>query len=98
MKIDIYCDEMYPCYGISEGPADKKRYSLSDADYADYMRVNDEWEAWQEKLSQLKPDDYVPPPPLTEEEKARRLANYDRFELQRSSAYLDIVAPLPDTA
>ena len=65
MKIVIECDETHR-YWI--GDAGTGNYSLSDAEYADYEEVQARWEAWQDKLAALKPDDYIAPTPPTEEE------------------------------
>ena len=56
MKISLYCDELYPYFGISNDDENGKRFSLSDEEYADYLEVQARWEAWQHKLGKMKPD------------------------------------------
>ena len=80
MKISIYCDELYPSYGITN--SDENKYSITVDEYADYLEVQDRWEAWQHKLATLKPDDYVVPLPPTEEElELRRLLSSEEGTL-----------------
>ena len=79
MKIAIECDETYR-YWIGDTGAGK--YSISSEEYADYEDVQARWEAWQDKLGALKPDDYVAPLPPTEEElELRRLLSSEEGTL-----------------
>jgi len=89
VKLDIGADEIYPVYSASE--TEDGEYSLSAAEYADYLAVCDKYQEWQYKLAGLKPDDYVPPPPPTEEEllkrKEARKRAAERIQYMNSTAF-----------
>ena len=90
MKIGIAADEIYPVFRISD--YEKKNFSITDAEYAEYLDVQAKWEAWQDKLSAMKPDGYVEPPPPSEAE-----LEFQRF-LASSTSILALQTPDSEAA
>lgn len=54
MKVEIYCDEMYPFYGVSH-PTDPDRATVEIGNelLAEYRRIMREFEGMQEVLKNL---------------------------------------------
>lgn len=51
MELWLSTDEMYPVYSLSEKQGyGTVRVELTADEYQDYLRAEQDWEAWQEKL------------------------------------------------
>lgn len=58
MKIEIWEDELYPCYGflLREGEGSypgRSNAELSSEEIEEYERVDSAWKEWQDKLENL---------------------------------------------
>jgi len=52
MKFNVYCDSMYPYYGLSDYRSGNNdpALELTKEEYEYYVSVRSEWEQWQKKL------------------------------------------------
>lgn len=79
MKIHIYCDELFPYYGLSSSPGyHDRQVEVSDEFYAEIQAVEAAFRAMQDKLEKLSGNQAAPPPEpeprMTEDEYARIVA------------------------
>lgn len=64
MKARIECDEWYPVYSLElEHMTSGTFMELTDEEWADYRRVMDKFNAWQQRLELAASEPYVPPSP-----------------------------------